>query len=184
LIPRFVRNDKINYFFFTTYLWLAHYIFLKARLRIDSAQAGARDAKSGNKIESQIGARVLSLFMLNTILRWISYVLAVLALAAGIGLLIGDAKIWTPPGLSAAVISAAPLLLVGASFLILQPIIRPRLGEFLKNALLAATFLLWGAIQLMPRNATSMRLGNVVIALYVLDLAWVVLGTKISLKRN
>jgi hypothetical protein len=163
---------------------MALYLLRKARLRIDSAQAGARDAKSDNKIECQIGARVQSLLMLNNILRWISYVLAVLALAAGIGLLIGDAKIWTPPGLSAAVISAAPLLLVGASFLILQPIIRPRLGEFLKNALLAATFLLWGAIQLMPRNATSMRLGNVVIALYVLDLAWVVLGTKISLKRN
>jgi hypothetical protein len=163
---------------------MALYLLRKARLRIDSAQAGARDAKSGNKIECQIGARVQSLLMLNNILRWISYVLAVLALAAGIGLLIGDAKIWTPPGLSAAVISAAPLLLVGASFLILQPIIRPPLGEFLKNALLAATFLLWGAIQLMPRNATSMRLGNVVIALYVLDLAWVVLGTKISLKRN
>jgi hypothetical protein len=122
--------------------------------------------------------------MLNTLLRWISYGLAVSALAAGIGLLIGDAKIWNPPGLSAAAISAAPLLLVGASFLILQPIIRPRFVEFLKNALLATTFLLWGAVQLMPRNVTSMRLGNVVIALYVLDLAWVILSTKISLKKN
>ena len=122
--------------------------------------------------------------MLNNILRWISYFLAVLALAAGMALLIGDAKLWTPPGGSAAVISAAPLLLVGASYLILQPILRPRGVELLKNALLAATFLLWGAIQLMPQNATSMRLGNVVIALYVVDLAWVVLGTKISLKRN
>lgn len=110
--------------------------------------------------------------------------MAVLALAAGMGLLISDAKIWNPPALSAAVISAAPLLLVGASFLILQPILRPRFAELLKNALLAATFLLWGAIQLMLRNAMSMRLGNVVIALYVLDLAWVVLGTKISGKRN
>jgi hypothetical protein len=122
--------------------------------------------------------------MLNNILRWISYVLAVLALAAGMALLIGDAKLWTLPGLPPATISAAPLLLVGASFLILQPILRPRWTELLKNALLAATFLLWGAIQLMPQNATSARLGNVVIALYVLDLAWVVLGTKISLKRN
>jgi len=122
--------------------------------------------------------------MLNNILRWISYFLAVLALAAGMALLIGDAKLWTPPGGSAAVISAAPLLLVGASYLILQPILRPRGIELLKNALLAATFLLWGAIQLMSQNATSARLGNVVIALYVLDLAWVVLGTKISLKRN
>jgi hypothetical protein len=122
--------------------------------------------------------------MLNNILRWISYALAVLALAAGMALLIGDAKLWTLPGLPPATISAAPLLLVGASFLILQPILRPRWTELLKNALLAATFLLWGAIQLMPQNATSARLGNVVIALYVLDLAWVVLGTKISLKRN
>ena len=122
--------------------------------------------------------------MLNTLLRWITYGLAILALAAGMGLLIGDAKIWNPPELSAAAISAAPLLLVGASFLIMQPIIRPRFAELLKNALLAATFLLWGAVQLMPRNATSMRLGNVVIALYVLDLAWVILSTKISLKKN
>lgn len=121
---------------------------------------------------------------LNHILLWTSYILAVVALTAGMALLIGDAKIWTLPGLPPGAISAAPLLLVGASFLILQPIIRPRLMELLKNALLAVTFLLWGTIQLMPQNATSMRLGNVVIALYVLDLAWVILGMKISFKRN
>lgn len=121
---------------------------------------------------------------LNHILLWTSYILAVVALTAGMALLIGDAKIWTLPGLPPGAISAAPLLLVGASFLILQPIIRPRLMELLKNALLAVTFLLWGTIQLMPQNATSMRLGNVVIALYVLDLAWVILGMEISFKRN
>ena len=116
------------------------------------------------------------MFMLNNILRWISYVLAVLALAAGMAVAYRRCEIMDSSGLSAAVISAAPLLLVGASFLIMQPILRPRWTELLKNALLAATFLLWGAIQLMPQNAMSMRLGNVVIALYVLDLAWVVLG--------
>ncbi len=129
-------------------------------------------------------ARVSSLTMFNNALRWISYGLAILALAAGIALLIGDAILRTLPRLPAAAISAAPLLLVGASFLIMQPIIRPRFAELLKNVLLAATFLLWGVIQLIPRNAMSVRLGNVVIALYVLDLAWVVLGTKISVKRN
>jgi hypothetical protein len=122
--------------------------------------------------------------MLNNVLRWISYVLAVLGLAGGIGLLLSDAKIGTLPRLPAAAISAAPLLLVGASFLILQPILRPRLMELLKNLLLTATFLLWGAIQFMPQNALSIRLGNVVIALYVLDLAWVILSSKISSKRN
>jgi hypothetical protein len=122
--------------------------------------------------------------MLNHALRWISYGLAILALAAGIILLIGDGELGTLPRLPAAVISAAPLLLVGASFLIMQPIIRPRLAELLKNVLLAGTFLLWGAVQLMPQNATAKRLGNVVIALYVLDLAWVTLGSVVSQKRN
>ncbi len=122
--------------------------------------------------------------MMNTILGWISYLLAVLALAAGMALLLSDAKIWFPPGLSAAAISASPLLLVGLAFLILQPAIRPRLIDLLKNALLAATFLLWGGIQFMPQNALSLRLGNVVIALYVVDLAWVILGTGISREKN
>jgi hypothetical protein len=122
--------------------------------------------------------------MLNHVLRWISYGLAILALAAGIVLLIGDAEQGTLPWLSTAVISAAPLLLVGASFLIMQPIIRPRLAELLKNVLLAGTFLLWGAVQLMPQDAMAKRLGNVVIALYVLDLAWVTLGSAVSQKRN
>jgi hypothetical protein len=44
--------------------------------------------------------------------------------------------------------------------------------------------LLWGAIQLIPQNAVALRLGNLVIALYVLDLAWVILGSKSSPKRN
>jgi hypothetical protein len=122
--------------------------------------------------------------MLNNVLRWISYSLSIFALAAGIALLLADAKPGTLSGLPAAVISAAPLLLVGAAFLIMQPVIRPRTMELLKNVILAATFLLWGVIQFMPRNTTSLRLGNVVIALYVLDLAWVILGSKISMKRN
>jgi hypothetical protein len=122
--------------------------------------------------------------ILREILRWISYGLAVLALAASLGLLIGDAGIGSLPRLSAAAPSAVPLLLVGTSFLLVQPILRPRLIELLKNVLLAATFLLWGIIQFMPQNAMSIRLGNVVIALYVLDLAWVTLDTVISQNRN
>jgi len=122
--------------------------------------------------------------MLNNAFQWISYGLAILALAAGIALLIGDAKPGILSGLPAAAISASPLLLIGTSFLIMQPIIRPRLGELLKNVLLAATFLLWGAIQLMPQNAMSIRLGNVVIVLYVLDLAWIIFGSKNSPQKS
>ncbi len=122
--------------------------------------------------------------MLNHALRWIGYILTILALAAGMVLLLGDAKPGSLHGLPVAAISSAPLLLVGAAFLIMQPVIRPRFMELLKNSILAATFLLWGAIQLMPRNPVSLRLGDVVIALYVLDLAWVILGSNISRKSN
>lgn len=114
---------------------------------------------------------------LNKVLRFISYVLAVLALAASAGLLACDAMAGNLPRFWTAAISAAPLLLVGASFLILQPLLRLGRLELLKNVLLAATFLLWGAVQLMPQNALAVRLGNLVIALYVLDLAWMTLGT-------
>jgi hypothetical protein len=122
--------------------------------------------------------------MLENSLRWISYGLAILALAAGIALLVRDAKIGSLSQIPTAAISATPLLLVGVSYLFLQPIIRPRLLELGKNLLLAATFLLWGTIQLMPQNALSIRLGNVVIALYVVDLAWVILGSRNSQQRN
>lgn len=102
-------------------------------------------------------------------------VISVLALAASAGLLIADARGWEFSANIESAISAAPLLLVGVSFLLVQPVIRPRLAELTKNLLLAATFLLWGAIQLMPQNELARRLGSVVVALYVVDLAWVVL---------
>lgn len=73
-------------------------------------------------------------------------------------------------------VSAGPLMMVGVAFLIAQMAVRPRQTELLKNLLLAATFLLWGVVQLMPQNNLSTRLGNLVIALYVLDLAWAILA--------
>lgn len=122
--------------------------------------------------------------MLNKILRWMSYTLTALALAAGVALLLGDAK----PGLvfnaPEAAISAAPLLLVGVAFLVLQPILRPGALDLLKNVLLAGTFLLWGGIQFMPQNSTAARLGDLVIALYVVDLAWVILASRNSAQEK
>lgn len=117
---------------------------------------------------------------LKKILRLINCALAILALAASIALLVSDARARALPKVWAAAISAAPLLLVGISFLFVQPLLRPRRLELLKNVLLATTFLLWGAVQLMPQNALAMRLGNLVIALYVLDLAWMTLGSAIA----
>ena len=73
-------------------------------------------------------------------------------------------------------ISALPLFAVGLSFLVFQLILRPGTTDLLKNLLLAATFLLWGVVQLMPQNTLSKKLGDVVIVLYVTDLAWMILS--------
>jgi hypothetical protein len=113
---------------------------------------------------------------MNRILRWLTMGLVVLALAACVGLLASDSRAVNALGLSASAISAAPLLLVGMSFLIVQTMIRPRLLELLRNMLLVAAFILWGVVQLMAQSVLSKRLGNVVIALYVMDLAWVILA--------
>jgi hypothetical protein len=124
------------------------------------------------------------MFLFQWILRCVSYVLAILALAACVGLMVGDVGIGNLTHLSPAMASAAPLLLVGTSFLFVQLSLRPRLLDLFKNLTLAGTFLLWGIVQLMPQNALSMRLGNLVIALYVLDLAWITLGTAISPEKK
>jgi hypothetical protein len=108
-------------------------------------------------------------------LRLLARFLAVMALACAFGLLASDTNVGTALGLSTALISAAPLLLIGVSFLVAQTLTQQRWMDILKNILLAAAFILWSIVQLMEQNALSKRLGDVVIALYVLDLAWVIL---------
>jgi len=108
---------------------------------------------------------------MNLLLRWLAMVLGAIAAAGIAALLATDAQIHVPLAFSASAISAASLLLIGMSFLILQVIQRPSLAELLKNALLAGAFLLWGVVQLMRQSDLSKKLGDVVIALYVVDLA-------------
>ena len=109
---------------------------------------------------------------LNWFLRSVTIFLAVLAVAFSGVLLAKDVATEILPQLPVHVLSAVSLLLVGAASLVVQPMIRLRPIEFLKNLLLAATFILWGIVQLMPQNILSMRLDNLVVALFVLDLAW------------
>jgi hypothetical protein len=118
----------------------------------------------------------MNLSRMNKILRWLAIVLVGLALASSAGLLVRHARIGVVRGLSAAVISAVPLLAAGLSFLVVQAMVRPHWTELLKNLLLAATFLLWGVVQLMTQSVLSQRLGDAVVALYVVDLAWTILA--------
>jgi len=122
-------------------------------------------------------------FSMNLLLRWLAMALGAIAAAGIAALLATDAQIHVPLAFSASAISAAALLLIGVSFLIVQAIQRPSLTELLKNALLAGAFLLWGVVELMRRSDLSKKLGDVVIALYVVDLAWVIFAT-LNAKRE
>jgi len=118
-------------------------------------------------------------------LRGMTITLVVLAVAFGGALLINDARIGTIPRWPGSVISAVSLLLAGAALLLVQSVMGFQLKEFLKNVLLAATFILWGIIQLIPQSVLSMRLGNLVVALFVLDVAWAILmGVKRTQKSK
>jgi hypothetical protein len=66
--------------------------------------------------------------------------------------------------------SAAPLVLIGAAYVCLQPAVRPHAMELVKRLLLGFAFLLWGYVQLLPPGTIATILGDIVIALYVVDL--------------
>jgi hypothetical protein len=122
------------------------------------------------------------------ILRWLARSFAILALLSSFALLcVGATPFLTPlpAHIAKALVrvwtlvkdvplSALPLLLAGSSYIVLQAILRPQLLELLKRLMLGIAFLLWGVVQLMPAGDLSAELGNVVIALYVLDLGLII----------
>lgn len=70
--------------------------------------------------------------------------------------------------------SALPLILGGGAYVALQGVLRPRPIELLKRLMLGTAFLLWGVVQVMPAGDLATELGNLVIALYVIDLAMMI----------
>lgn len=71
-------------------------------------------------------------------------------------------------------ISAAPLLAIGSAYLILQVLVRQRLTEFIRRLMVVSAFIFWGIDQLLPPSLLARTLGDLVILLYVVDLALVV----------
>jgi hypothetical protein len=71
-------------------------------------------------------------------------------------------------------LSALLLLLAGSAYVLLQAVLRPQPFELVKRLMMGMAFLLWGIVQLMPVGNLSAELGNVVIALYVVDLGLII----------
>ena len=76
------------------------------------------------------------------------------------------------PSQAHAYISSLPLALAGLGYTLLQFRLKPSRRVLLKRLLLAAAFLLWAVVQLLPESRVSVFLGDAVIAAYVLDLFW------------
>jgi hypothetical protein len=96
--------------------------------------------------------------------------LVVIALALAATLLLSNL-----PLISArlhAYLSSLPLAVAGIVYAILQFCVRPARGVLLKRLLLAGTFVIWAADQLLPSGRLATFVGDVVIAAYVLDLYW------------
>jgi hypothetical protein len=122
------------------------------------------------------------------VLRSVAGVLTMAALLGSAALLLSDAapqlrafgkvllamapRAWALLG--HAPLSAMPLLLAGASYVALQGVLRPAPFELLKRLMLGSAFVLWGIVQLMPPGVVATDLGDLVIALYVLDLGIIV----------
>jgi hypothetical protein len=171
-------------------------------LRFDAEQAGppadngdARITVQREDIELEPHNSKVSSFKrpgegsaLEELLRWLARSLAIMALISSFALLcVGATPVLSslPTDIAKAALrgwalvknvplSALPLLLAGSSYLVLQAILRPRPLELLKRLMLGTAFLLWGIVQLMPASNLSAELGNLVIALYVVDLGLII----------
>lgn len=142
-------------------------------MKFSNPAAGGCDRLEARAADCDAGGARSRAFRVDGIVRAIGGLVAFAAVIAGVVLLVGDAA-----GLTAraahAPISAAPLLMVGVAFMVVLPLTRPGWLEFTKRAMVGAAFILWGIAQLMPPGAAATTLGDLVITLYVIDLALVI----------
>jgi len=125
---------------------------------------------------------------LDELVSWLSRSFAILAVASSVALilvgltpqltkLVGEIAGAAPRAVSlvrSMPLSSVPLLTAGVAYILLQLVMRPGFLELVKRLMLGAAFLLWGIVQMLPVSGLSNELGNVVIALYVVDLALII----------
>ena len=108
----------------------------------------------------------------------------VLALGSGALLLFTDLPWPVLHLLAHAPASAVPLLCIGLASLGFQFVVHPKRLDLVKALIVSAAFLFWGIDQLLPTGGIATTLGDVVIALYVLDLGWMMMDRLIQQGRQ
>jgi len=112
--------------------------------------------------------------------RAIPVILGGLTLASVILLLIWDAFPAFFPKDAHNMLGALPLALIALAYLVYQTVRRPGKAEMFKAVLLAIAFLLWGGNQLWPDASYATLLNDLAIALFVLDVFFVLIGWPAS----
>jgi hypothetical protein len=106
--------------------------------------------------------------------------LGALTLASVAVLLVWDAMPRLFPANAHNLLGALPLALIAVAYLVYQTIRRPGPAELFKAALLATAFLFWAANQYWPDSPRSTLYNDVAIALFVLDVFFVLVGWPAS----
>lgn len=73
-------------------------------------------------------------------------------------------------------LGAVPLALIAVAYLLYQSVRRPAPEEMFKAVLLAIAFLFWAANQFWPEAARATLYNDLAIALFVLDVFFVIVG--------
>ena len=113
---------------------------------------------------------------LDRVHRALPLLLAVLTLVTVMVLLVWDAVPGLFPAKAHDWLGALPLALIAVAYLVYQTIRRPGPQELFKAALLAIAFLLWAANQLWPTSPRANLYNDLAIALFVLDVFFVIAG--------
>ncbi len=110
------------------------------------------------------------------VIRFVALLLGLALISSGLLLLYDSVSPFTTflAHIAHAPLSAIPLLSIGIAYLLLQTILRPHIGELLKRLMVASAFIFWGIDQLLPGGLLATALGDIVIVLYIIDLAFLI----------
>jgi hypothetical protein len=112
--------------------------------------------------------------------RAASISLGAITLASVLMLLVWDIHPGLFPGRAHNLLGALPLALIAVAYLLYQSARRPGRAEMLKAVLLAIAFLFWAANQFWPGAAQATLYNDLAIALFVLDVFFVIVGWPLS----
>lgn len=100
----------------------------------------------------------------------------ILSLGAVLALFVWDLTPGIFPANAHNLLGASPLALVAVAYLAYQTKLHPRRAELFRAVLLALAFLLWAANQYWPLHPRATLWNDLAIALFVLDVFFVLVG--------